>query len=223
MKRIVVILSAILLLGASASARAGSRTDLGLDLGVNGGAGGAASLTFSDFARDLPFALRAGVGWMTLNPGDADFARRVFVNEATNGTAEKHGHRWDLRLDARYGLRRGPLAGSWLCFGPRFSMYDGTFDFVGGNETFHVTTNQPGVGFALEHAYPMGDRTSFVLDAGLDWFARASFSGHGATYSPDGTSVDPKEDFTYADADEAIAQPRFAPRATMGFRVRLGH
>lgn len=222
MKRIMVVV-AVVVLGASAPAWAGSHTDLGLDLGVDGGTGGNASLTFSDFARDLPFALRFGVGWMALNPGDADFARRVFVNEATNGTAEKHGHRWDMRLDARYGLRRGPLAGSWLCFGPRFSMYDGTFDFVGGNETFHVTTNQPGVGFAIERLYPMGDRTSFEIGAGLDWFSRASFAGHGATYNPDGTSVDPKEDFTYADADKAIAQPRFAPRGTLGLRVRLGH
>jgi hypothetical protein len=203
-------------------ARAATRTDLGFDVGADAGVGGAATLTFSDFASGLPFAVRVSAGYLALNPGDAPLARQVFVNEATNGTPEKRGHRWDMRLDARYQVKGGRLAGAWLCFGPRLSLYDGTFDFVGGNETFHVITHQPGVGFALEEQYPIGKRTNLAIGAGMDWFANADFTGHGATYSPDGTAVDPKEDFGYADADKAISQPRFAPRITVGLQTRLG-
>lgn len=203
---------------ASAAMRASS----GLSLGANGGLGGEGTLTLSDFAEGFPFSARFAAGYLSLDPGDAPLARRVFVNEATNGSAEKSGHRFDLRVDARYQLKGGRLAGTWFYFGPRFSMWHGTFNFVDGNETFDVTTNQFGAGAGFEQVFTMGPHTDFTIGAGLDWYANADFKGHGSTYSPNGTSVDPKEDFTYTNADQAIAQPRFAPRVMIGMQHHIG-
>jgi len=182
-------------------------------------------LVFLAIASAAHAASSAGpgtLGYLSLDPGDAPLAREVFVNNATDGTPEKSGHRWDLRLDARYHVKGGRLAGAWFCFGPRLSLFRGTFDFVGGNETFDVTTNQPGVGAGFEELYAIGPRTNLAIGAGADWYAAASFTGHGSTYGPDGTLVDTKEHYSYADADRAIGQPRFAPRVTVGLQHRLG-
>lgn len=218
--RIAVLVLALCAIAAPAGA--GTRASAGVSLGFNSGIGGDASLTLEDFAQGLPFAVRFSGGWVSQDPGNAPLARQVFVNNATDGSPEESGHRFDLRADARYQFARGPLQRTWLVFGPRYSMYHGTFDFIGGNETFDVTTNQFGFGLGLEQLFPVGRHTDLSIGAGVDWYANAAFKGHGTTYNTDGTTVEPQDDFTYADANEAIAQPRFAPRVMVGIHHRIG-
>ena len=40
-----------------------------------------------------------GIGYTTLDPGNASDARRIFINNATNGVPKKKGKAFDYRLD----------------------------------------------------------------------------------------------------------------------------
>jgi hypothetical protein len=203
-----------------APAPASPETRLGFSLGADAGLGGETSLTFDRFAAGLPVAARITVGYRSLDPGDPLAARHVFINNNTNGTPAKTGRRWDYRLDAVW--QPGWARNLWLTCGPRYSSFAGEFDFVGGNEFFAVHTRQWGLGSGAESRFPVGRRALLVLGAGLDYYARATFLGHDTSYSPDGSAVNPHEEYTYADADAAINQPRWAPRLTMGVEYPLG-
>jgi hypothetical protein len=194
----------------------------GLALGTSAGLGGQAHVTFSQIAQDLPFSARFSVGYWRLDPGDALDARHVFINANSNGDPTKSGHRWDLRFDVLRGLQRGPLHGWDLAFGPRYSKFRGDYDFVGGNETFYITSDQWGAGAALERRWPTGPETELMISGGFDWFANATLKGHDSAYSPDGSSVSPVDEYTWKDADEAIRQPRYAPRFVVGIQHHFG-
>ncbi len=217
-----VLALVILALAAPLAASATVKTSGGLSLGVNAGLGGQADVTFSDIAQGLPFSARLGAGYWRLDPGDALEARHVFINANDNGDPSKSGHRWDLRMDVLHHLERGPLRDWWLALGPRYSKFRGDYDFVGGNETFFINTDQWGFGGALEHRWPTGPETELVVSGGFDWFANATLSGHDSSYSPDGTSVSPVDNYTWRDADRAIHQPRYAPRVMVGLQHQFG-
>jgi hypothetical protein len=214
---------ALALIACAAPAGATMQTATGLSVGVNGGLGAEASVTAYDIAQGFPFSVRLGASLLSVDAGDAVLARQVFVNNATNGSPEKSGHRWDLRLDLRHQIRGGALHGAWGYFGPRLSLFRATYDYAGGNETFDVVTNQWGIGAGIETLYPMGSAVDLSVSVGLDGYANADFIGHDSTYSPDNANVNPKETFTYTAADKAVNQPRLAPRFMVGITRRLGH
>jgi hypothetical protein len=156
-----------------------------------------------------------------LDPGEPLDVRHIFINDNSNGSPEKSGHRWDFRLDAIF--HPGGMRNLWLTAGPRYSFFTGQFDFIDGNEFFSVGTKQWGFGVGAESRFAMSRRAELVVGAGLDYYANATFSGHDTSYSPDGTAVNPHENYTYADANAAINQPRWAPRFTAGLDFRLGN
>lgn len=219
-RTLVVCIGFVLL---ASPARAALQAATGLALGVDGGIGGEGSVTATGIAQGFPFDARFAIGFHSLDPGNANLARAVFVNNATNGSPEKSGHRWDFRLDARYPIQSGPLRGTWFFMGPRLSLFHADFNFVDGNEEFFVNTNQVGFGAGFDREYPINPHWNLSLSAGLDWYGDGTFTGHGSSYSPDGTLVDPKETYGYVDADRAIAQPRIAPRFAVGLQRPFGH
>lgn len=186
----------------------------GLQAGYNGGLGFQATATMSNFAQDFPVSLRASVGYTFLNPGNPLDARRIFINDNTNGTPEKDGYAWDLRLD--FIVRTNILTNnSSLYFGPRYSMFTGNFNFIGGNEFFSVTSNQFGLGGGIETAFRINHRLNFVISAGADYFFDNNLAGHDTEYSPDGEDINPRN-YTYNDADDAINQPKVVVRLMTG-------
>lgn len=68
----------------------------------------------------------------------------------------------------------------------------------------------------------MGPRTSLVLSGGGEYFFSGRLTGHYTSYSPDGDDVNPREDYDYSDADDAVGQPTWRPVALFGVRYRLG-
>ena len=60
-----------------------------------------------------------------------------------------------------------------------------------------------------------------VLTAGLEYFFASTLTAHDTAYSPDGDDVNPREGYTYADADAAVGQPKLAPNLLMGFSSRF--
>lgn len=195
----------------------------GFELGANTGFGARADLTLHNITHDLPLSLRLGLGYAGRDAGDPAAARRVFINNNTNGTPQESGHSWQMRLDLVRPvghLGRAPLN---LGAGVRKAFFTGTFDYVGGNENFDVTCRPWGVGFAFDTALAVGRATSLSLAAGLDHYFGATLEGHDAAYSPDGTIINQRDDYEWADAEKAINQPRWELTAVMGLRWQLGH
>jgi hypothetical protein len=201
-------------------APSGIETRLGVSMGVSGGVGGVADLTLDHFAGGLPVAARLAVGYLRMDPGKPLDARHVFINANDNGDPVERGHRWDMRVDAVW--YPGWMHQLWIYGGPRYSRFTATFDFIGGNEFFDVTSNQWGLGVGAEGRFPMSTRTSLIVGAGLDHYWDSTLSGHDSAYSPDGTSVSAVDDYTYSDADAAINQPEWEPRLVVGVGYRLG-
>lgn len=200
----------------------------GLTTGYNRGYAIRGSITANNFEKGLPFDLRFGIGYTFLNPGNAADARRIFVNNATNGTPEKKGHSIDYRLDFMIPKTIFKVEDSYLVLGPRFSTFLGDFKYVGGNEDFEVRSHQWGLGGDIEHHFRMVKNIEFVLNYGLDFFFPSTLTGHDTSYSPDNDNVNPKDDnqnndveFRYNDADKAINQPKIMPHIMLGISFNL--
>jgi hypothetical protein len=200
----------------------------GIITGYNKGYGLQGNFTARNFEKDFPFQLRFGLGYTFLNPGNAADARRIFVNNATNGTPEKKGHSIDYRLDFMIPKTIFNIEDSYLVFGPRFSTFMGDFKYVGGNEDFEVKSHQWGIGADLENHFRLVKNIEFVLNYGLDFYFPSTMTGHDTSYSPDNDNVNPKNDnqndniaFNYKDADKAINQPKFMPHIMIGVNFNL--
>ena len=188
----------------------------GVLAGTNGGPGVQFQGGIKDLAKGFPFILRFGIGYTSTDPGNAAGARKIFINNATNGVPEKKGRIWDFRLDFLYKVNWFSWQRFYLYGGPRLSHFTGNFNFVGGNEDFDIRSKQWGIGLGLEKFFPMSSKLDLVITAGLDYYKKDTLQGHDTSYSPDGETVNRREDFTYDDADEAINQPGFVPRVMIG-------
>jgi hypothetical protein len=189
--------------------------------GYNGGGGFRGTVMVSNFAQGFPLSLEAGLGYSWRDGGDPLAARHIFINDNTNGTPQESAWVWDLRMDFLYRVTLFGLRDAHLFAGPRFSMFTADFIYVGGNEDFEVTSNQWGIGLGAKAMFPINQKVSFTLLGGFDYFFSATLEGHDTSYSPDGSSVNGRENFTYADADEAINQPKFQPVLMIGLTLGL--
>jgi hypothetical protein len=216
--RPVVLILAVLVAGAAPAAQ----TSLGVGAGAIAGFGVQADLTLDDFTRDLPLSLRLGAGYSGRDAGMAWDARRVFINDSTNGTPDATANTWQVRLDLLLPVTELGRAPVRLGAGVRRAWFTGTYDFVGGNEMFDVTSSPWGVGVFADVGFAMSDRVDFALQAGLDSFFDARLEGHDTAYEPDGDDVNPRDGYTYDDADEAIGQPQLEWYGLVGLRIALG-
>jgi hypothetical protein len=205
-----------------------SKFSAGVLAGYNRGYGMQANLTLHNTTNELPFELRFGLGYTILNPGNAADARRIFINDNTNGEPEKRGRSIDYRLDFLFAKSIFGNPHSYIVLGPRGSAFKGNFKYIGGNEDFDVTSHQWGVGGGIESHFKMKEKLNLVIALGLDFYLPGTLHGHDTSYSPDNDNVNSRNDnennnepFTYKDADKAISQPRFMPYAMIGLNFGL--
>jgi len=177
--------------------------------------------TIADFTYDLPLAIKLGMSYNIRDAGDPWAARKIFINDNTNGDPQKSGHSIDLRLDFAYPVNWFPVRRTYLYAGPRLSFYTANFEFIGGNEFFDIQTTQFGLGTGLEVYLGMSQNLSFVISGAFDYFFNSEIGGHDTFYSPDGTEVGGREDYTYTDADEAINKPNYELRLMFGLNFAL--
>ncbi len=215
----IILLSLILV--AVSNQSFGAEYSAGARAGYSGAPGGGLSFRVSDFAEGLPLDLRFGVERVSREAGDPADARRIFINDATNGVPEKSGRAWTYRFDLCYRLSRLSAPGLSVFGGVRRTEFTGNFKYVGGNEDFDVTSRQWGWGVGIESRFAMNPRTDFVMGGGVDYFAAGTLTGHDTSYSPSGKTVNGRDDYAYADADEAINQPEFNSRVMLGVTYRL--
>lgn len=195
----------------------GPRFSAGFVTGYNGGFGFQGNGTISNFAKDFPLSARFGVGYTLLDPGKPLDARKIFINNATNGIPEESGWFWDLRMDLLYNIKLFSINKSFLFAGVRYSMFTANFKFIGGNEFFDVTSDQWGLGGGLESYFALGSNLDLVITAGADYYFSGTIKGHDTAYSPDGETINSREDYDYEDADNSVNQPKFLPRIMVGF------
>lgn len=206
---------------ASTSAARGARFSSGLLMGYSSGFALQMFGVASDFAEGFPLQARLGLGFTSVDAGSPPDARRVFINNATNGIPEESGQTWGFSLDVGYPVSLFSMKQAYLVGGVRYARFKGNFKYVGGNEDFDVKSSHWGLGAALQSYFPMGGRFDLVLDAGLDYYFSSTLTGHDTAYYPDGTAVNPREDYTYSDADAAIGQPKFSPILMLGMNYRF--
>ncbi len=195
-----------------------------LSVGVAGGWQGGGVLRLGASAtnvwRGVPLSFELGVGHAFIDPGDPAAARRVFINENTDGTPEESGGVWDFRADAVWRLKLWGMKDLGAVLGVRYSRYAGRFKYVGGNEDFTISSNAWGVGLGARAAWPVGKRLSVTAALGLDWFPRQKLYGHDASYTSNNVN-NGREDFTWSDADAAVNQPWLLPSLLVGMSWSL--
>ena len=230
----LVALLCVLLMGISSRAYAQeiangpSKVSAGILTGYSRGYGIQANIALNRSASELPFDLRVGIGYTFLNPGNALDARRIFINNNTNGSPEKSGRSIDYRLDFMLPKPIFGIQNSYIVLGPRGSSFKGNFQYIGGNEDFDVISHQWGLGGGIEIHFSMAKNFNLVLAAGLDYYLPSTLHGHDTSYSPDNDNVNARNDnenndtpFNYKDANETIAQPVFMPYVMIGVTVDL--
>lgn len=205
-----------------------SKVYAGFLTGYNRGYGIQANVGLTNVGNESPIELRVGLGYTFLNPGNALDARRIFINNNTNGTPEKSGRSIDYRLDFIFHKPIFGLKHSYIILGPRGSSFKGNFAYIGGNEEFDVISNQWGLGVGLENRTSLAPKLNLVVAVGVDYYIPSTLQGHDTSYSPDNDNVNPRNDnenddepFTYKDANEAIYQPGFMPYAMLGLTLNL--
>jgi hypothetical protein len=206
---------------ALAGTAAADTFEAGVAAGWNVGPGLDASGTFENFTRDVPLSARLTVGYHGVEAGDPYAARRVFINDNTNGDPEKSGSAWLFRFDLLLPAFRVGGHPVHAFAGPRHARHSASFNYVGGNENFDVTSNPWGLGVGVESRFAMGTTTAFFAQAGFDWYGKSKLEGHDTAYLPSGDDVNPRDGYTWTDADAAIGQPRWEILAMMGVRFRL--
>lgn len=221
LKKIILIAFGVLLLNTPNNLFA-SKYSAGFALGYNNGFGFQASGILSNFAQDFPLKLRLAISYsITSNPGSSPDARRVFINNATNGTPEKQGWFWDYKFDFMYRVNWLSMQRLYLYGGPRYESFTGNFKYIGGNEDFDVTTSQWGVGTGLQSFFSISPTLDLTLSAGVDYFFSSMLKGHDTEYFPDNENVNPREDYNYSDADKAINQPDFLLNFMIGINYKF--
>ena len=212
----------------SQNASTDSKFSLGFSTGYNRGLGFNAHFTALNPIQSLPVHIRLGMGYTTLDPGNSADARRIFINNATNGVPEEKGKSFDYRLDFLWESNILNLEESYIVFGPRYSSFTANFKYVGGNEDFDVTSKQFGIGLGAETHFKISNSFNLVALVGLDYFFNNTLKGHDTSYSPDDDNVNPRNDnenndeqFTFSDANEAIKQPSLMPRVMLGVVYKL--
>lgn len=189
--------------------------------GYYSGVGVHCSGTLNNFAEGFPFSLRVGLGYARVPTGDAVAARKIFIDNNTNGSPRGWAKMWDVRMDVLYPVKIATLKHSNIFGGVRHGYYNSHFEYIGGNETFDVTSNSWGLGGGLESSFPVSPRVSLMFSVGADYYFRSLLSGHDTYYRPNGDDLHAKEDYTYDDADEAIAQPDVEARLMFGVTYKF--
>ncbi len=193
----------------------------GIQAGLFNGFGTNLNLMVSNFAEDFPFSVKLNLGFSFLDAGNPDLARKIFINDNTNGAPEKSGRTYNFGVDFLYRKTILGLKRNYFYVGPRYSMFTGTFDFVDGNEVFDINSDQWGLGIGVENYFRIVPAIDLAINFGFDYYFSGDIYGHDTSYSPDGQSVNPRLDYTYSDADKAINQPKYQAKAMIGFNFSL--
>ena len=187
--------------------------DLGVSLGLR-----VDEPSFPAFAQ-----ARIGTTYQ-LDPGNAEDARMIFINDNQGGNVEEYGQSYFFALDLGWkAFSRKSLNLEVVATGI-VNNYNANFAFIGNNEDFTVKTTAFGFGLGGNLRIQFSERqSSFVVKCGVEFFPNTKFEAHGTYfYTPDNEDDKPREDYKYDDADDAVNQPTFRPYLMVGIIYPIG-
>jgi hypothetical protein len=155
-----------------------------LQTGYNGGLCFGSSAMLSGFAQGFPLAIELTLNHIRMEPGSPEKARKIFINDATDGTPEKFGYAWDVQLDFLHRVKMLDLRDAFVYVGVRRSMFTANFKFVGGNEFFDIQTDQWGIGAGVKATFPMASHVGFTVKLGAEHHFASSLYGHDTMARP---------------------------------------
>ncbi|GAB4290698.1 MAG: hypothetical protein Kow0098_09500 [Ignavibacteriaceae bacterium] len=188
----------------------------GLQIGYYDGFSFSGTGSVSGFAENFPLVVRFGIGYNFPDAGSPELTRKVFINDASNGTPESSASTWDFRLDLLYSTDLLGMKNTFIYFGPRFAVYNAHFEFIGGNEFYDIGSENFGLGGGIESHFRMTRNISLIISGGADYYFNSMIGGHDTFYSPDGNHINPREGYDYQDADESVSQPKIEFRLMTG-------
>ena len=189
------------------------------DLGVTLG------LRIEDPTLQLPFYLQARVGSAyQIEPGNAEDARKIFINDNTGGNIEEYGLSYFVGIDFGWRLVLKEAIQLELNISGLWNHYEAHFSFIGNNESFSVKTDALGIGLGANLRIVFSERkSSLLIKCGVEYYPKTQIDAHGTFYyTTDGTDDNPRNDYTYEDADESINQPWFRPYVQIGIVFPIG-
>lgn len=189
------------------------------DLGVSLG------LRIEDPTLKIPFYLQARVGTAyQIEPGNAEDARKIFINDNTGGNIEEYGISYFVGLDFGWRLVLKEAIQVELNVSGLWNHYEAHFSFIGNNESFSVKTDALGLGVGGNLRIVFSEKkSSLLVKCGVEFYPKTQIDAHGTYYyTPDGTDDSPRNAYTYDDADESINQPWFRPYIQIGIIFPIG-
>lgn len=194
----------------------------GVALGYDAGLPIQGHMLVSDLAAGFPLKLRFRLSRSFMrDAGSPEEARRVFINENTNGVPTKSAGHWVGGFDLLHKVDMLSLKEAFVYAGVAYSRFTSTFKFIGGNEFFDVHAKQWGLDAGVESHFRMNPRLDLLCSVGAAYFFPATLEGHDAAYRPNGEMINQRGDYTYDDADHAINQPKLQPKLLIGMNYHF--
>ena len=193
----------------------GYYNDLGVTLG----------LRVEDSASEFPFFLQTRIGAVyQFEPGNAEDARKIFINDTQGGNIQEYGLSYMVALDFGWKILVKESFQLELHASGLLNHYEAHYAFIGNNEAFTVKATTLGIGIGAGLRVGFSDsRTSLIVKGGLEFFPKSRIDSHGTFfYTPDGKDDKTRNDYTYEDADESINQPDFRPYVQIGILFPIG-
>lgn len=189
--------------------------DLGITLG----------LRLEDEKSHFPVYIQGRLGiTYQFDPGNAEDARKIFINDNQGGNIQEHGQSYLLALDLGWKILQKDSLQLELNVSGIMNHYNAHFAFIGNNEAFIVRTTAMGIGLGGGMNLDISDsQTSLIIKGGVEYFPKSRIDAHGTYYyTPDGNDDKTRQDYGYSDADGSINQPVFRPYMMVGIIFPIG-
>lgn len=179
-----------------------------------------------DIFEKVPLGFEIGLGYSWTRKGDATLACQVFINQNQNNNHEtiSSGGVLDVSFNALYPLTKniGPVKLSAIG-GPRYARWAVRHQYVNGNEDFDIVSHVWGFGGGLRGTMVLSKNFNAVMDLTINYYFRSSIYGHDATYYPDNSNINARNNgngytYTYDDALRATTVPHIRPRVMLGIQ-----
>jgi len=197
----------------------GAKLNPGIDIGYYNGPGFSLYIT-SDSIPSKKTTGRFSLGISFPYPGNPVLARKVFINDATNGIPHGKGRSYNFGFDLIKKLRLKIYPKSKFFFGIRYSMFRAMFKYTGGNEEFTITSNNFGIGVGTDYYFKLTRKRSLKISTGIDYFFKARIHGHDTTYYPDNQNINPRRSYGFSDADSSVNQPDIEFKIVFGLTAK---
>ncbi|MDH5718773.1 MAG: hypothetical protein OEZ22_14195 [Spirochaetia bacterium] len=196
---------------------------VGPNIGYWGSPGGSFEVSLLDLNKKFPMGFIIGAGYFFQNnPGNAEEARRIFINDNTGGVIQKDGTILMTYFDITYPLYRSESFIFRLTAGPRYAKHTANFAFLGDNEVFDINSTPYGIGAGIRFDFELSKNFILKLGTGFDVYEKTQLGGHGKFYyDPDSIDDNPRQNYTYEDADKAIYQPDKFIKFVIGIDYRI--